>query len=194
MTKISLHGLLAKQIGEEFNFSRINSVFDVVCFLELKNPGFRSLISQQAQKGFDYEFIINGHKLKKEELNKTVIFETVDIVPCVSGKDPVSFTIALVVNLMMAGITYLMTPTENIESQDITASVKSQSFYFANTLNKAEQGRAVPVGYGRLRVGSEIISANVSTRKYLQRANYGQKIAYLDRQYANYGPSWKDRF
>lgn len=194
MTKISLHGLLAKQVGQEFYFSRINSIFDAVRFLELKNPNLRSLISKQVEKGFDYEFIVNGSKLKKEEVGKVTKFETIDIVPCVSGKDPTVFLISLMVNLMVAGITYLLTPVQEIEVGDIEASVEAKSFYFANIMNGANQGRTVPVGYGRLRVGSEIISANVSAKINLERANYGNKTVYLDRQYANKGPRWRDRF
>lgn len=194
MTKISLHGLLAKQVGQEFYFSRINSIFDAVRFLELKNPNLRSLISKQVEKGFDYEFIVNGSKLKKEEVGKVTKFETIDIVPCVSGKDPTVFLISLMVNLMVAGVTYLLTPVQEIEVGDIEASVEAKSFYFANIMNGANQGRTVPVGYGRLRVGSEIISANVSAKINLERANYGNKTVYLDRQYANKGPRWRDRF
>lgn len=194
MTKISLHGLLAKQVGQEFYFSRINSIFDAVRFLELKNPNLRNLISKQVEKGFDYEFIVNGAKLKKEEVGEVTKFETIDIVPCVSGKDPTVFLISLMVNLMVAGVTYLLTPVQEIEVGDIEASVEAKSFYFANIMNGANQGRTVPVGYGRLRVGSEIISANVSAKINLERANYGNKTVYLDRQYANKGPRWRDRF
>ena len=194
MTKITLHGLLAKQVGQEFYFSRINSIFDAFRFLELKSPNLRSLISKQVEKGFDYEFIVNGAKLKKEEVGEITKFETIDIVPCVSGKDPVTFFISLMVNLMVAGITYLLTPTPDIEVREIAASVNAKSFYFANIMNGANQGRTVPVGYGRLRVGSEIISVDVSAKINLERANYGDKTAHIDSQYANRGPRWKDRF
>jgi len=37
------------------------------------------------------------------------------------------------------------------------------SFLFSNVVNTTAQGHCVPVGYGRMRVGSAVISAGITT-------------------------------
>jgi predicted phage tail protein len=56
-----------------------------------------------------------------------------------------------------------------------TAAALSQSFYFANRANSAEQGSPVPIGYGRLKIGSLVIQATTSSYSYKQSSD-GSKI------------------
>ncbi len=47
-----------------------------------------------------------------------------------------------------------------------TAAALNQSFYFTNNANSAEQGSPVPIGYGRLKIGSLVIQHSVSSHSY----------------------------
>lgn len=47
-----------------------------------------------------------------------------------------------------------------------TASALNQSFYFTNNANSAEQGSPVPIGYGRLKIGSLVIQHSTSSHSY----------------------------
>ena len=75
-----------------------------------------------------------------------------------------AFFIALGVGLLIAGIMYLLTPIPENEPREssIKASIKNSSFLFQNPSNVSTQGRAIPIVYGRLRVGSYVIGTAVT--------------------------------
>jgi predicted phage tail protein len=54
-------------------------------------------------------------------------------------------------------------PLERPAASIGTASALSQSFFFSSRVNSAQQGLPVPVGYGRLRVGSLVIQNSISS-------------------------------
>ena len=170
MTTIVLHGKLAHQYQAEHKFANINKVTDCLSALEIKCKNFKKNILKSAQAGMFYEFIVNGEEVKsKDEVLKMKSIERIEIVPAICGKDPVSFFVALAINLLMAGITYLMTPAPQFKMQDIEAPVKAQSFLFTNKENTSSQGSVVPLGYGRLRIGSKIIGSSI---RYIDRDDY----------------------
>ena len=60
--------------------------------------------------------------------------------------------VSMGIGLLIQGITSAMTKTPTIEE-----SKQSQSYLFQGNVNNQTQGQAVPIGYGRLRVGSQVI-------------------------------------
>jgi predicted phage tail protein len=76
----------------------------------------------------------------------------------------VTFAFSLAVGLIVAGIAYLLTPIPETEPDEasIEASIKNSSFVFQTPQNVSAQGKAVPVGYGRLRVGSLVVGQNIT--------------------------------
>jgi predicted phage tail protein len=72
-----------------------------------------------------------------------------------------AFTMALGLGLVMAGITFLLTPMPEPDNREIESSIKSDSFLFQGANNIASQGQPVPLAYGRMRVGSQVISSTI---------------------------------
>lgn len=188
-TKIKLHGKLAKNYGDSFEFSNINKPSDVIKAIECVLPGFRDAIIDAAKVGAHYEIIVNGKSKNAFELDKKVKnIEQVDIIPCLLGQGggalaaivlgviavgigltatsvaAAAFFIALGVGLIIAGIMYLLTPIPENEPNEnsIRASIRNSSFLFQNPSNTATQGRAIPVVYGKLRVGSYVVGTSVT--------------------------------
>ena len=65
-------------------------------------------------------------------------------------------------SLAIGGITQLLAGTPNApEVQEREAN--KPSFLFNGPVNTVAQGHPVPIGYGRLRVGSAVISAGITT-------------------------------
>lgn len=177
--KIKLHGIIAKKFKKELYFSSEidrEFVFDA---LSANLPQFQIFIQRQAQKGIFYELIWD-----KKEYN---------IVPIICGN------IGTVVNLIastitnsllgfaIGGITNLLSPAEEESFAGVEESVVLQSTRFQNLENKEEQGSKVPVGYGRLRVGSKLIMqytepVNWSTAREVE-SNQGKSPPNL--QYLN---------
>tara|TARA_B110000483_G_scaffold129978_1_gene155688 strand:+ start:3420 stop:4109 length:690 start_codon:yes stop_codon:yes gene_type:complete len=187
-TKIKLHGKLQKIYGESFEFANIKKPIDVVHALDAIFPGFRKHIIDNAKAGGHYEIILDGKSKNAFELMQSEKkIEQVDLVPCLIGYGPAfavvlgvaaigigvfgglsvavsAFFIALGVGLLIAGIMYLLTPIPENEPREssIRASIKNSSFLFQNPSNVSTQGRAIPIVYGRLRVGSYVIGTAVT--------------------------------
>ena len=73
------------------------------------------------------------------------------------------------VGLVVAGVQYLTTsipetePGQRIGDQALsTTSMRNASFAFSSPTNTTQQGVPVPIGYGRLRVGSKVIGTKLS--------------------------------
>ena len=63
----------------------------------------------------------------------------------------------------MAAISYALTPKPENEALEISAGASKGSLIFTNTANVASQGSPVPIGYGRLLVGSQVIQATIKS-------------------------------
>jgi predicted phage tail protein len=200
-TKIILHGKIAKKYGAEFEFFNIKKGLDAIKALETRFPGFKNDLMNEAKNGGHYEMIVNDESRDAYAINTKEKIETIDIVPCILGKDPITlivlgvalatyavvgglgvvaatFLFTLAVGLIIAGIMYLLTPIpENEPNMDINASVKNSSFIFTNPQNISTQGRAIPVGYGRLKIGSYVVGTSITTRDL---SDDRQNAAYLN--------------
>jgi hypothetical protein len=78
------------------------------------------------------------------------------------------------------GISMLMA---KLLSTDDPEAVKTTSFIFTSAENTTEQGQVVPVGYGRMKVGSKVISvaaSNVDKRRWdsWMEWDFGIKVPY----------------
>lgn len=67
------------------------------------------------------------------------------------------------VGLVMMGIQMALAPKPKMDRPSADVNSAKQSFLFSSKANVAEQGIPVPVGYGRLRVGSAIIQSTIKS-------------------------------
>ncbi len=67
------------------------------------------------------------------------------------------------VGLIGMGLQAALAPKPNMERPSSDVSAAKQSFNFSSKANVAEQGIPVPVGYGRLRVGSAVIQSSIKS-------------------------------
>ena len=65
--------------------------------------------------------------------------------------------------VMFAAISYALTPAPDTEQVEGTASASKSSMVFSNNVNTASQGAPLPLGYGRLKVGSQVIQATIKS-------------------------------
>ena len=71
-----------------------------------------------------------------------------------------------------AGIAYLfaassMSPPEMDNNSE--QSIKTKSFQFSGEINLEKQGKPIPVGYGRLRVGSYVVGSQIWNRNLFKQ-------------------------
>jgi len=67
------------------------------------------------------------------------------------------------VGLAMMGIQMALAPKPKMDRPSSDVNSAKQSFLFSSKANVAEQGIPVPVGYGRLRVGSAVIQSTIKS-------------------------------
>ena len=172
MTSIKLHGILAREYGSSFNFSLPNPK-NVLEAIDCNKKGFIKRIIELQKQGFCYDIIINKKRIVEEEqISGIKNPKTIDLVPAIAGSGPAFFLplvggSALLANiasaLFFAVISYALTPKPEVEALEIEADASKSSLIFTNTVNVASQGSPVPIGYGRLKVGSQVIQATIKS-------------------------------
>ena len=145
------------------------------------NPEFKSYLVKQSQEGINYQMIVD-EKIVQNIDNFTDIKPESEIqfVPCILGADPVTIIVSLVVNLVVAGIQYLLYPKEALNDRRIEASIKGESYMFSTPENLARQGQALPLGYGRLRIGSQIVSSFIINKDLSNNIFDNSDFGYSD--------------
>lgn len=186
MTNIKLHGILAKDFGGEFklHLDNINTLIDAI---ECNRSGFLKKLNSLSQMGLNYCLVMDGQTVMDKKSLSSKKPKRIDFVPIVCGQGVVAAVVgvagliagaALPAGLLAtalsigggiflsAGLSMLLAPKPEFPdsvASESTVSALTRSFAFANRANVAVQGVAVPVGYGRLRVGSQVIQGTVKT-------------------------------
>ena len=187
MTQVILHGILAKEFRKTFSLAikRPKEVFDAI---SCTHGNFRNRIIELANQGIHFSILIDGNKISSlEEMSLTLDNKKIDIVPLICGYGPLPGIIAaigaaavqvgtfitssaflsqLAVGVAMMGLQMLLAPEPKMDRPESTVGAAKQSFIFGSKANTTEQGIPVPVGYGRLRVGSAVIQSTI--RSYPQ--------------------------
>lgn len=181
MTKINLHGLLAFEFGDSFELL-LKRPKDIFYAIDANRKNFHKRIIELSIQGCHYSIVVDGmdiKDLKEFEIKKQP--KTIDLVPVVIGSGSsgggVFAALGVVamfipglqgvgIALIGMGVSMMLAPKQDntVEPPKAaigTASAINQSFYFSNIANVAQQGSPVPVGYGRLRVGSSVIHSSV---------------------------------
>ena len=178
MTIINIHGILGREYGNSFSLSLPNPK-DVLEAIDCNKQGFLQRLIELQREGLCYDMIINKKTITDgPDMDHMLNPATIDLVPAISGSgDPITLalkatftfltggsTAAWVVNaVLMAAISYALTPKPENEALEITAGGSKGSLIFNNNANLASQGSPVPIGYGRLIIGSQVIQATIKS-------------------------------
>lgn len=197
MTTITLHGILAKEFGESFRM-KIYKAANVVKAIDVNRRNFNKRIFELSREGLNYTMIVDGKKITElEELNIQKEPQEIHLVPLVIGSGGAvivggiatvlgagagfasagvglflaNVATGLIVTAVSMGLQMMLAPKPD-GGPEISATTKalSESFAFSNKANVASQGSPVPVGYGRLKVGSQLIQMSVKSYPRNQNA------------------------
>lgn len=75
------------------------------------------------------------------------------------------FATSIGASLLLGGISQALTSTPSTSNQTVEAVSNRPSYAFDGAVNTAAQGNPVPVCYGQLIVGSQVISAGLSVEQ-----------------------------
>lgn len=162
MKKIFLYGELGKSLGKEWELE-VDSVQEALWAIEANTGKLTSFLSANTEKFGYYTFRVDDKKLSsREELESKFpkSSKEIHIMPQVAGGDIVNILIQVVIAVATALIMQAIfkPPKPKDERQ-------TRSYLFSGPENTAAQGIPVPLGYGRLRVGSVVISASLRNRQ-----------------------------
>lgn len=186
LTEVKLYGELGEKYGKSFNFD-VYSVAEAIAALSANFSDFLHSIKADGE----YNVFIDNEDINADELVNPSGTKTIKIVPVISGSKGVfkivlgaalifsSFYIPGAVggkfgallaagvknigfSLLFGGIAELLFKPPSSVNQEPIDSRPSELFQGA--VNTVAQGGPVPVGYGRLIVGSTTISAGINSR------------------------------
>lgn len=190
MATVHLHGYLGERYGRRFELAA-SSVAEALRLLRANFSGFTSDILKHSP-GFvvkvDGKAVKDACKLSEHHLNPEI-----HIVPAIKGAGGKSGGAALIIaaaviaiaaytgyipadyagaaynvslNLAISGVSQLMFSSTSVSTdspEELTGETNKASYAFNGPVNTTAQGNPVPVLYGRLRVGSQVVSAGIFT-------------------------------
>ena len=191
MTTINLHGILAKEFGKAFSM-KIRKPKDAIMAINMNKPNFSKRITDLSKEGIHYAILVDGEDVKDYlELEIKKAPSIIDIIPLICGSGVAVAAIgaigmwaattgavatalgtggalflgSLAAAVLSFGVQMMLAPdpAKAGKAPSIEVGGIKESFIFGSKANLVEQGSPVPVGYGRLRVGSNVISTSVKS-------------------------------
>ena len=188
MKTVYLHGKLGKRFGKKWSLN-VNTVQEAYSAIEANSDGFFEYIFKASNNGIDYitltknpEHIQNEDDLKENLIdtelgklkNKSSEIHIVSpsygsgvIMPILFVGGAISGGLTAVGMVVVSlAISYAINAlTKTPEPPKKKDPITSKSFLIAGASTRQAQGIAVPVGYGRLKIGA----TNIATRKQSQK-------------------------
>ena len=190
MRKVKLYGELAKKFGREFMLE-VESVAEAVRALSANFPGFEKELMTAHLRGVEYVVRADKRDVSEMELNNSLApQETIRIAPIAVGRKKggilqtiigaILIVVGVVLNafgqtwgtylvqagvaLVAGGIIQMLIPVPKTDDPSERPENKP-STYFDGAVNTMAQGHPVPLGYGKLMVGSAVISAGLTVEE-----------------------------
>lgn len=176
MKEIRLYGALGKKFGKSFRLA-VETPAEAFRALKAIVPGFKEYILKNNEPG--YHIFLGKVDIDTQELTMTTSSEVIKIVPATIGSGGIFKVIlgALIayfvpggqkigISLMLSGISeILFAPPKQKGIGTNEKPDNAPSYIFNGAVNTVAQGNPVPLCYGRMKVGSQVISAGMSARE-----------------------------
>ncbi len=188
MATVHLHGHLGERYGRRFDLA-VHSVAEAVRLLQ---ANFRTFNADLLKHRPGFLVKVDGRPANDiAKLRETHLRPEIHIVPAIAGAGgkssgagylvaaaiialaaytgyvpadyvPMAYNMAL--NLAISGVSQLMFSVKQTQTDsDFTGETSLASYAFAGPVNTTAQGNPVAVLYGHLLVGSQVVSAGIST-------------------------------
>jgi predicted phage tail protein len=183
---VYLHGKLGKRFGEKWKLA-VRSPMEAFSAIEANQEGFLSYMLEREKAGVKY-FVLNKNpkKIKSEaELESCVVSEKnvevnfssdeLHIIPKVKGEDPLTVTLFTIGAVEVSALTILLPMAISFVVGAIMKALNkppkrsdpttTKSYLLKGGQNRQAQGIAVPLGYGRLKIGSTNIAEKTEAKR-----------------------------
>lgn len=191
MKTVILYGELAKRFGKTHQFD-VATIGESVRAMKANFAGFEAFMNKAHLDGFGFRLLVGENPLNKDEelelpTGQAEVFKIVPVVMGSGGFGKIFLGALLVVGgllitgatfggatalggaiagagigMIIGGISQLLTNPPKLP--EATTADDKASYLFNGPANTTAQGGSVPVGYGRLMIGSIVISAGIETQ------------------------------
>ena len=194
MKTVYLHGKLGKRFGKKWKLA-VDTIPEAMRAIDVNSEGFLEYLCKELFE--QKKYILLKKRPEDASSEKDVYTEKelhysrskeIHILPIVEGAAPVAaFTFLgfkgaaaivamVVVNIALSFIMQALFKPPKIERKDSTTT---KSFLLGGVQNRRAQGFPVPVGYGRLKIGSSQISSSNRTIKFSNSKNADTLQSYV---------------
>lgn len=208
---IRLYGAMGARFGRVHRFAVANTkeAFQALCG---QLPGFEQYMTESKDNGLTFAVFNGKRNLTEDDLYDPVGAEDIRVAPVAIGskRNGVLQTIVGVVLIVVGvvisyfgggagvplikmgaamvfgGIVQMLTPVPKSSARDSADS--NASYTFNGPVNTQAQGNPVPLIYGRLIVGSAVISASIKANQEQVAGRNDNGISIIG------GGRWSDRF
>jgi predicted phage tail protein len=180
---IRLYGILGFLFGREHRLA-VGSTAEAMRALRVLLPGFEKFMMNARDNGLTFAVFNGKRNLSESELAHPVGNDDIRIAPVIIGsKNSGLFTtilgtaiavvgaltseigggflIGIGASMALGGVVQMLSPQQSGLASN-SGPDNGTSYYFNGAVNSSSQGDCVPRGYGRMRVGSKVISASIS--------------------------------
>lgn len=175
-----LYGALGQQFGRVWQFD-VKSPAEAVRAMCSQVPGFRAYLKKNERQNYR---VVAGRDFRD---NKTIVLNTssdiIRIAPMVMGAGPglrfvagaimtivgtyfgQGWLVNMGVSMMVGAVVEKLTAVKSTSNESVERPDNKPSYAFDGATNTAAQGNPVPVCYGEMIVGSQVISAGLTTEQ-----------------------------
>lgn len=177
---IRLYGELGEKFGRVWRLD-VKSPAEALHALQVMIPGMRQYFAQNARKNF--RIVAGKEDRDARDLYIPSSSSVFKVIPLIAGAGAgVRIVVGAILmfigtyfaippitqigfSMVMSGVAQALTKTPKINGQSVDRPENRPSYAFDGAVNTAAQGNPVSICYGMLIVGSQVISAGLSTEQ-----------------------------
>ena len=177
---VKLYGHLGKKFGKSFQLA-VSTPAEAIRALSVNIKGFKQYLTKHSAPG--YHIFTDKKDLAQDELNYKVSSDIIKIIPVTAGSGGILKVIVGVVlvvvgivtqqpwitkigiSMTISGIAEVLFAPPKPKSYNSEKPENSPSYVFNGPVNTISQGNPVSLCYGKVRVGSQVISAGLTSRE-----------------------------
>lgn len=189
MKTVKLLGELGKKFGSTYKFDIANPA-EAVRALCANNSTFKKHLIESEKRGVAYKVMVGSDQISEKELHNPSGKNVIKFIPVLQGSGgnggffqvilgavliAASFVVPSAASpyflnagiaMVIGGVVQMLTPIPSTNiSDDNNRPDNKPSYTFNGAVNTSAQGYPVPIGYGRMIVGSAVISAGITVEE-----------------------------
>lgn len=155
MVNITLHGLLGKKLGKYWNLE-VNSVLEIFDAIEANNHRINKYFNDFNKFFTHFIVFIDGQMMPAHLIKSNVLKEDskVEILPVIQGGWAL-----IIIGIVLIAVSIILSI---VLSPKAPKDVKTNSTILGGIRNVLNRNIPVPIGYGRMRLGSSVISNDIA--------------------------------